>query len=667
MAEPPDPTAATPGPSGPRFPHLFSPLRVGSLTLSNRIVSSGHDTVMAHDGHVTDRLIAYHEARARGGVGLIVVQATAVHPSADYTAHALVIYDDAMIPGFRRLAEAVHAHGTPIVGQLFHGGREVMDTRDGTLAVALAPSVVPNERFHTMPRAMDAVDIEEIVAAYGTAAARLAAAGLDGAEIVASHGYLPAQFLNPRVNLRTDAWGGDPERRLRFLRAVVDAVRASAPDAFVLGLRISIDEITPEGLTATDVLPALAALDADGGLDYVSVVAGTSATLAGSDHIVPPMTQPNACTAALAVRARAVVRVPVMVAGRINQPHEAEAVIAAGQADACAMTRALISDPALPAKAAAGLVDEIRACVGCNQACIGHFHAGHPISCIQFPETGREREFGRLAAASPARSVIVVGGGPGGLKAAAVAAARGHRVTLYEAAGRVGGQVLLAERLPGRAEIGGVVTNLAGEAERAGVRIVTHTAVDADLVRREAPDVLVVATGARPRRPPLELADDPVVLDAWEVLRGAPLPDGRVVVADWRCDWVGLGLAEQLARTGHPVTLASTGYTAGFRLQQYVRDAMLAAVTRLRVDLLPLTRVFGCDRSAVYLQHVLTGDAVIVEDVVALVLAQGHEPVTGLLAPIEGFAGDVRAIGDCLAPRTIEEAVLEGLRVGASI
>jgi NADPH-dependent 2,4-dienoyl-CoA reductase/sulfur reductase-like enzyme len=191
--------------------------------------------------------------------------------------------------------------------------------------------------------------------------------------------------------------------------------------------------------------------------------------------------------------------------------------------------------------------------------------------------------------------------------------------------------------------------------------------VDADFVRREAPDVLVVATGARPRRPPLELAGDPVVLDAWEVLRGAAVPSGRVVVADWRCDWVGLGLSELLARDGHPVVLASTGYTAGFRVQQYVRDAMLAAVARTRVELRPLTRLFGYDGRAVFLQHVLTAEAVIVEEVAALVLASGHDPVDDLLAPIDGFAGDVVGVGDCLAPRTVEEAVLEGLRAGAAM
>ncbi len=654
-------------PRGPSFPRLFSPLAVGSLTLKNRIVSSGHDTVMAEGGLVTNRLIAYHEARAAGGVGLIVVQVAGVHESARYSTHLLMATEDACIPGYRRLAHAVHVHGCAVFGQIFHDGREVMDAPDGSLAVALAPSVVPNERFHVMPRAMPIALIEEVVAGYGSAARRLQQAGLDGVEIVASHGYLPAQFLNPRVNLRTDRYGGSDEGRLRFLRETITAVRELVGRDFVVGLRISVDEISPEGLTPEDVLPALAALDADGGLDYVSVVAGTSATLAGSNHIVPPMTVANAYTAPLAARVKSVVRVPVMVAGRINQPQEAERVLELGQADACVMTRALICDPALPAKAVNGRAEEIRACIGCNQACIGHFHAGYPISCIQYPESGRELRYGRRLAAARMRTVLVVGGGPGGLKAAAVAAERGHQVSLYEAARRVGGQALLAERLPGRAEFGGVVTNLLGEAQRAGVRIVTGTTVDLELVRREQPDVVIVATGARPRRPPLELVGDPVVLDAWQVLLGATVPPGRIVVADWRCDWVGLGLAELLARAGHRVTLAVDGYMPGQRIQQYVRDTMLAAVSRLGVSIVPTVRLFGYDGNAVFLQHVLTGDALVVEDVAALVLAQGHEPVTELLDELDGYDGAVHPIGDCLAPRTVEEAVLEGLTVASEI
>ncbi len=504
------------------------------MTLRNRIVSSGHDTVMAVGGLVSDQLVAYQEARARGGVGLIVVQVAGVHPTARYTSHELTADDDACIPGFARLAEVAHANGVPIFGQLFHGGREIMDTEDGTLAVALAPSAVPTERFHVMPRAMPERLIREIVDGFGTAAARLERAGLDGCEIVASHGYLPSQFLNPRTNLRTDAYGGDAERRLRFLREALAAARASTRPGFVVGLRISIGEVTPEGLTEDEALAGLAALDADGAMDYVSVVAGTSATLAGSDHIVPPSPWANGYTAPLAARAKAVVRVPVLVAGRISQPQEAEAILAAGQADACVMTRALICDPELPAKSEAGRVDDIRACIGCNQACIGHFHAGYPISCIQFPESGREREFPRIGPpgarrhppAAVARDVLVVGGGPGGLKAAAVAAERGHRVTLVEAGRRVGGQVLLAQELPGRAEMAGAVGNLLAEAERAGVTIRTGVRADLALVREARPDVVVVATGAVPYRPPIEEMGAPVILQTWDVIRGATVPAG---------------------------------------------------------------------------------------------------------------------------------------------
>jgi hypothetical protein len=436
---------------------------------------------------------------------------------------------------------------------------------------------------------------------------------------------------------------------------------------FVVGLRISIEETDPDGLTRDESLDALAQLDADGTLDYVSVVAGSSATLAGSDHIVPPMTMPNAYTAPLAALAKSVVRVPVLVAGRVNQPQEAERIVATGQADAVAMTRALISDPLLPIKSATGRAEEIRACIGCNQACIGHFHAGYPISCIQYPESGREIRYGHRTPAPVARDVLVVGGGPGGLKAAAVAAARGHRVTLVEAGRRVGGQVLLAERLPDRAEFGGLITNLTAEAERAGARIITGTAVDLAYLDRERPDVVILATGARPRRPPLELAPEATVLDAWEVIRGAPVPGGRIVVADWRCDWVGLGVAIGLGRAGHPVVLGSTGTIAGQRIQQYVRDAMIVAAERARVERIPLVRIFGYDGSAVFFQHVLTEEAVVVEDVAALVLALGHEPVDELYHALLEYPGEVHAIGDCLAPRTAEEAVLEGLRVASGI
>ncbi|MBK6873282.1 MAG: FAD-dependent oxidoreductase [Kineosporiaceae bacterium] len=659
------------------LPRLFSPLVIGPVTARNRIVSSGHDTVMGVDGLPGEQYLAYQEARARGGVGMIVVQVAGVHASARYTSHVLMADDDACIPAFTALAERVHEHGALIVQQLFHDGRELMESPDGTLPVALAPSAVPNERFHVMPRAMPTSQVREMVACYGTAADRMRRAGFDGVEIVASHGYLPAQFLNPRTNLRTDAYGGDLAGRALFLRQVRDAVRAAVGPGLAVGLRISVGEESGEGLTADEALAALAHLDTDGGFDYISVVAGTSATLAGSDHIVPPMTRTPGYTVPLARRVKAVVSCPVIVAGRINQPQDAERLLEQGEADACVMTRALICDPELPAKAEAGRWEDIRACIGCNQACIGHFHAGYPISCIQHPETGRERRYGVRVAARQPRDVLVVGGGPGGLKAAAVAAERGHRVRLFEAGRRLGGQVLLAQQVPGRAEFGGAITNLQREAERAGVDITLATTVDRALIARLAPDVVVMATGAVPRRPELEVMDEPVVLTAWELFGGAQVPSGRVVVADWRCDWNGLGAALELAGRGLEVTLGVTGYHAGQRLQQYVRDDMLAAAARLGVDVVPLVRIIGVDADTAYFQHVLTDAPVLIEDVAALVLAQGHLPVDGLLRELqdgEPGAGDgpdgaleVHAVGDCLAPRTVEEAVLEGLRVGSLI
>jgi 2,4-dienoyl-CoA reductase-like NADH-dependent reductase (Old Yellow Enzyme family)/thioredoxin reductase len=649
-----------------RLPRLFSPLVIGPVQLPNRVVSSGHDTVMAEDGMPGDRLIAYHEARAAGGTGLIVVQVAGVHPSAKYTTHVLMADDDACIPHFARLADAVHRHGTRIFQQLFHDGRELMESEDGTLPVALAPSSVPNERFHVMPRAMSVEEIREMVRCYGDAARRMRQAGFDGVEVVASHGYLPAQFLSPRTNLRTDEYGGDLDGRARFLREVVEVVREAAGPDLAVGVRISVGEESPDGLTRDDSLQALRLIGPM--VDFVSVVQGTSATLAGSDHIVPPMTFAPGYTSAASRAAKQVVDCPVIVAGRINQPQDAELILERGDADATAMTRALICDPEMPGKAEGGRLDEIRACIGCNQACIGHFHAGYPISCIQHPETGRELTYGIRTLAARPRDVLVVGGGPGGLKAAAVAAERGHRVVLVERDRRLGGQVLRAQEVPGRAEFGGAITNLAGEAERAGVKIQLGTSADMALVAELDPDVVVVATGAVPRVPELETVDDPTILTAWEVFGGREVPAGHVVVADWRSDWNGLGAALALSERGRRVTLCVTGYHAGQRLQQYVRDAMIAEAVRRKVAIIPLVRVIGADADSAYFQHVLTDEPVILDDVAALVLAQGHTSVDGLLRELEDAGGrEVHGIGDCLAPRTVEEAVLDGLRVASEI
>ena len=649
------------------FPHLFSPLQLGPKTIRNRIVSTGHDTGMVgDDGAPGDQLIAYQRARARGGAGLIVVQVASVHATAFYTSHILQAQTDRCIPGYTALAAAVHEHGATVFGQLFHPGREILGSADGTLSVAWSASTLPNERYHVKPRAMTKALIDEVIAGYAASAARLQAAGLDGVEIVASHGYLPAQFLSSKTNRRTDEYGGSPENRLRFLREVLEAVRKRVGPGMTVGARISGDDLDGIGIEPEESADACETLSRAGLVDYLSVVAGSSATRPGSFHIVPPMVKEAGYTAPFGRAIKQRVSVPVIVTGRINQPQIAEQIIARGDADACGMTRALIADQDMPNKASQGRSDDIRACIGCNQACIGHFFMGAAVSCIQNPVTGRERSFGNMPKASPALRVLVAGGGPGGMKAAAVAAGRGHDVTLCEAGPQLGGQALLAQLLPGRAEFGGIVTNLAREMELAGVKVRLNTRVDRALVEAEKPDAVVIATGAQPA--PVEMQGEGAhVVDAWQVLRGEANVGQSVVIADWRCDWIGVGMAEKLALDGCRVRLAVNGAQAGENLMQYLRDHAAGRMFSLGVEVLPYARLYGADGDTVYLEHLMAREPIVCEGVDTLVTALGHEAEDSLLQELEGLGVAIHMVGDCLAPRTAEEAVFEGLKVGVAL
>ncbi|NBR39174.1 MAG: FAD-dependent oxidoreductase [Alphaproteobacteria bacterium] len=472
--------------------HLFQPLSLRGKTLKNRIFSTGHMAVMLDDGKPSKRMAAYHGAKAQGGAALTIIEAARVHPSGDSGRPAIRAYDKACIPGYAHLAEACQPHGCLVFAQLTHPGREMTLAADGTHPVAYAPSAIPNERFHVMPRQISLRLIDDIIEGFAISSAHIREAGLDGIELVASHGYLLGQFLNPNVNRRNDAYGGNKKKRLQFLLDAIAATRHGAGENMIIGVRLSGEEKDHDGLALDEMLEICTVLDGNSNLDYFNVTVGTSAGLAGSTHIVPPMAYEAAYTLPIAAAIKSRVSKPIFVAGRINQPQLAEQAIKSGQADMCGMTRALISDPQMPAKAQRGDLDDIRACVACNQACIGHMLNAYAISCIQHPETGRELEFGQLTSATTRQRVLVVGGGPAGMKASSIAAMRGHQVVLYDANPVLGGQVNLAQLLPGRAEFGGVITNLKRECEQSGVTIHLNTRVTTTLIEEGNPDIVII-------------------------------------------------------------------------------------------------------------------------------------------------------------------------------
>ena len=647
------------------FSALFSPLRVGAVTIKNRIYSTGHMTMMPRNGKVTDDLIAYHEARARGGAGLIIVEGCRPHASAINMAETLNVSNDDCIDGLSQLADALHKHGCKVFSQITHSGRCVLGSSDGSLPVAYSASESRDDVHHVHPRAMPIGMVKEVIESYVDAVERIQRAGLDGAEVLVGYGMLPSQFLNPNTNHRNDEYGGSTENRLRFLREVLAGIRARVGLGFALGIRVTTDEKEVDGLSPELVLQLLQALDDDGVLDFYDVASGTASGPAGQSHVVPPMILDTAYVPSTGAAVKAIVSKPVFLGGgRINQPQLAEQILSNGDADMCGMTRAMICDPTMPEKAQSGRAEDIRACIGCNQACIGHMEAGYVLSCIQYPETGRERTYGKRRPVERVKKVLVAGGGPGGMKAAAVAAERGHEVTLCERESRLGGQANLAQLLPQRAEFGGIVTNLARELELAGVVVECNTPVTPTLVEERNPDVVVVATGASPYRPDIPGQEEGHVVDAWQVLRGEANVGARVVIADWRRDWVGLGLAEKLARDGCQVRLAVNGMGAGEALQMYTRHKWVGDLQALGVEVIPYVRLYGMDTDSVYLQHITNGNAVVCDEVDTLVLSLGHRQNNELEAALTDYPGDVRFVGDCLSPRTAEEAVLEGLKVG---
>ena len=485
------------------FQRLFTPFRLGHVTLRNRIVSTPHATRFGKDGYITERYIRYHAEKARGGAGLVqCFGSSSVHPSSPVLDwNGIKNWDDSSLPTFEAFARAIHAEGAHVMAQTTHRGRRG-SSAPGERAL-VSPSDVPETENREIPHALDRREIAEIVQAYAAAALRLKRAGFDGADLCAYARHLIDQFWVPSVNRRTDEYGGSLENRIRFAVEVVQAIRAAVGRDFVLGMRVSGDELIPDGLHLEDVLEIVRALDSLGQLDYFTVSGSTGETPRFHQKLMPFADAPQGVYASLAARIKQEVRAAVIYAGRVVDPRHADRLLAEGACDLVAMTRALMADPWMPQKAAAGRLDDVRMCVGMQEGCLGRSSRGLTLSCSQNPVTGREGELGELVPAAVPRRIVVAGGGPAGLEAARIAALRGHEVILYERTAALGGQVLVAGRAPLRPGYGESVAWLVRQLRKTSATVRLETEATAERVLADRPDAVIVATGAVPRRPDL--------------------------------------------------------------------------------------------------------------------------------------------------------------------
>ena len=651
------------------FRSLFTPIRVGSVTLKNRIYSSGHAEAMAEGGRPTARLSRYHEAKARGGCALTIFGgSSSVHPSSPAAAWKQIAnHDDSIIPAYRAIADAVHRHDCLAFTQLTHLGRRAQSDPEVS-PVLLAPSQIPERVHREVPHELEPEQIAALVRAFGEAARRCRAGHLDGIEISMAHNHLIDQFWCPLFNQRTDEYGGSLENRMRFAFEVLAEIRREVGRDFVVGARISGDEFTAGGLSAHDMAEIARRLAASGLMDFLSIIGGGAHTYALQAAAVPNMSFPTAVYVPLAAAIKkAAPSLPILHASRIVDPIQADQLAAAGQVDVVGMTRALIADPDLPRKTREGRLDDIRTCVGANEGCIDRIYQGKPVTCVQNPATGREGELGQVSKASVAKKVVIVGGGVAGLEAARVAALRGHRVVLFEKDTQLGGQVLLAARAPARADYAGIVRFLVIQVKKLGVEIRLGVEAGAAGVLAERPDAVVIATGSHPYVPPLPGADGKHVVTDRDVLADTARVGANVVVVDDVHTQQALSTAELLLDQGKRVEVVSPLFYVG---QDVGITSIAPLYTRLFTKgavLTPHTELRAIEGSAVIVANVHAGAERRIEGVDSVVLAMGSRSTDALYRELKGRVPELHAVGDCVAPRGVHQAILDGTHAGRAI
>ncbi|MFN7970580.1 MAG: mycofactocin system FadH/OYE family oxidoreductase 2 [Acidimicrobiales bacterium] len=654
---------------------LWTPLQLGPVTVRNRIVFSAHLTNYAQDGKPTEQHAAYYQERAAGGVGLIITEEHSTHPT-DWPYEKLIHgFHRDVIPGYRRITDAVHRHRTPIFAQINHNGGQASSLY--SRLPVWAPSPVADPLFREVPKAVDRHEIAEIVAGYARVAENCAEGGFDGIELQCSHSSIVRGFLSPATNRRTDDYGGSLANRARILLEIVAAVRAAIGTELALGVRICGDELIEGGTTIDDAVEVARMVEGSGHVDYINTSIGVATAslfmIEASMHIPPgyAMFIPSAL--------RQAVDLPVVGVGRFKDPLQAERALAEGQCDLVGVVRGQIADAEFVAKARAGFTDDTRLCLSCNQECVGRMGLNRWLGCIENPRTGRESEgVGEARPVAVGRRVLVIGAGPAGLQAAIAAAGNGHHVTVLEREPHAGGQVRLAATVPNRAELGDLVRNQVHECGRLGVAIEYGVDATASEVERRRPDSVIVATGAVAARPWWAPPEADWIVDVRDVLTGAAQPAGDVVVLDELGFHHATSVAEVLADRGCRVEVITPGMVVGQDLgitldleTWWIRAGAKGIVQS--TELVPMgVEDDGDGGHVVNLQHHPTG-SMHTRTPDWLVLAVPADPADGLYHELRASAElrdrrvAVERIGDAVAPRRAHAAVIDGERVGAAV
>ena len=643
----------------PELKHLFTPLKIGAFTVKNRIVSTGHLSNFAVQGLPSERHFDYWVNKARGGVGLIVTEDQAVHPSGGSEPFVIQAYRDECVEPFRRITSAIHEHGAKMVAQLFHPASNWFPTREEGLPLWSAGPVSANFNVESTHE-IDREEIHEVIDSFASSAVRMKEAGLDGVELMGAHGFLMEQFLSPRTNRRTDEYGGSEENRMRFVKELMAAVRQAVGKDFTVGMRISGDQFQRGGLALDDMKRICGSLADTGDVDYLSVSIGMGGA------IIPPMYVASAAFVYLAAGIKEEVDIPVFCAGRIVDPIKAEDILAKNQADMVAMTRACLCDPELPMKAKEGRLDEIRYCIGCNEGCWGRSAQKLPITCALNPSAGREEEM-KITPAPTKKRVMVIGGGLAGMEAARVAALRGHDVALYEKGAELGGQLLIAARAPGRQDMAEPVRYYRRQFELLGVEVRLGMEVTPELVEQEGADAVIVATGGIAARGAFPGSDNPNVVLARDVLSGKAEVGKKVVVHSMDRSTEGFTAADFLLESGHEVELLIPHPIAPLATEPITFGFIMTRIAQAGGKITMGLDIASFDGSGLVLGGVFGGNVQAREGIDTIVVSRGSKANDGLYKALKGRVKELHVIGQALAPRKMLESTLDGLRIGRTI